>query len=900
MFLPKLGTNSAHYVFTESVNQSSFQNQNKSPLDNVVQEDDAAEKGETDSFCKENILSDDEEKEQETPNKENLFRQGSFGDLYGDINRKVTDGTDKDKVLRITHSVTIDDFGKSAPKIIFQQSHESVAGETVSSMIAVSTAKVKCMSSNMRLEINEVVQSEDSDFKTTLILQSGNGKGTEACFQSQKDKTPHKESSADSYTWNQSANSYKQNARHCKNVSYKVSIAELRKDDKDTCSNSSSLSSQEQMDCCKSCCRDNFCRHNDTDFTLVDGSSTCSSPFGFWLPQRQLSLPDSLSNETLWDIPPPIEFADKETDTLQNLMQNVESCQINDDVFKDERHSPYGSEAAVCTSWSKTSKCQPLLDEGKGTCEPVCCNQLYDLDTQEHLYPRSSTPVNRSSFTKKFIQNHEGKMRMRNNSIAILETKTQANGYIEMPTKRRRTFPGVVYLSGPGSESIPSCRESFSSGTLSSFFMQSLPSQAERAARFFLEDERLGISEKESRKSSSSSSYRPSSSSIYGPDNIKAYSTTKNPFYPTRSAETPEEVFLKNEQDLGELGEDGEMIRKSRADRESISAGPLELSEVTESGFDEEMLELDEFSSVALAEDINQKDPLIQVTPPSPCNSDEHISDGGPSKTKVQIHEDKEVAAGQKKRRCSVMTISVGEHEQRYLQNNTMPTSEDISHSEQSTSATETFSKVFDPPTEQLDVQNQDMEESHQASQPSISSCSLSENPEASDSSTKGATNDQEESQAEVVCCRTNKQMDKFSTGVRRTSRSYPSDFAERQAALKCRLFQSFYSKTLKTYLQWIFQILFLCILSFTASLEVKEHLKPPGDCAYKDSEETSDHWAKKRKLFKESKQWSSTERNSMTSIITEESGDHLILKCKKSVGDCSSILEIRFIKRSN
>uniref|UniRef100_A0A8B9RAV3 Uncharacterized LOC103032070 n=2 Tax=Astyanax mexicanus TaxID=7994 RepID=A0A8B9RAV3_ASTMX len=43
-------------------------------------------------------------------------------------------------------------------------------------------------------------------------------------------------------------------------------------------------------------------------------------------------------------------------------------------------------------------------------------------------------------------------------------------------------------------------------------------------------------------------------------------------------------------------------------------------------------------------------------------------------------------------------------------------------------------------------------------------------------------------------------------------------------------------------------------------------------DCALKDSEENSDHWAKKRKLFKETKQWSSAGGSSITSNITEES----------------------------
>ncbi|KAI4895955.1 hypothetical protein NFI96_020227, partial [Prochilodus magdalenae] len=815
-----------------------------------------AEKGETDSFCKENILSDEEEKEHETLSKENLFRRGSYGHLYDDkkLKMSISEGAEKDKGLKITHSVTIDDLcGQSTPKIIFQRSHESTAGEKVSSVIAVTTAKVKCMSSNMRLEISEVVRSNDSDFKTTLILRSETGKGTEACFQTQTVQPPNQ----DPYSWSQCPTGFKHNAKDCENVSYKVSIAELKSDVKDTSSIPSTLSSQDEMDCCKSCCKDHFCRHyaaghTDTDFTLVDGSSTCSSPFGFWLPQRQLSLPDSFSNEMLWDIPPPLEFADKERDALQDLTRNVGSCQIEDDESKQQEDSLPDTGASKETSWTKES-----IDEERRTCNPRC-----------NLYPRAPTPVSRSSFTKNFIQNHEGKMRMRNNSIAILETKSQASRYMEMPTARRRTFPGVVYQSGQDRESIPSCRESFSSGTLSSFFMQSLPSQAERAARFFVEDERLGFFEGESRKSSSSSSYRPSSSSICGPDNIKAYSTTKNPFYPSRSDETSEDVFLKNGQDQGEAGDMSELVQANRSDRESFSAGPLEHSEVTESGFDEEMVEVDESSPAALSEDTYQKNLLIHVTPPSPCNSEEHISDGGPSRTNVQPYEEQEGVAAQKKRRGSVMTIIIGEHEQRFLQNSSTSIMEGTSQNQRYISASETCNAVSDPAsassTEQLDTLRQDMEESLQLSPTpltSISSCSLSENltelsevtnnenleqpsEQSGDVSKEAAGSSRKASREEVVASnkvysQANKKLDRTSLGIRRTSKSYQSDLAERQTTQK-------------------------------TSLEVKEHLKPPGD--HKDSEETSDHWAKKRKLFKESKQWSSAGGSSMASNITEES----------------------------
>lgn len=76
----------------------------------------------------------------------------------------------------------------------------------------------------------------------------------------------------------------------------------------------------------------------------------------------------------------------------------------------------------------------------------------------------------------------------------------------------------------------------------------------------------------------------------------------------------------------------------------------------------------------------------------------------------------------------------------------------------------------------------------------------------------------------------------------------------------------------------------FLHILSFLDSLEVKEHLRPPTDSIHKDSEEHSEHWARRRKLFKESKQRSSAGGSSITSNITEESGIHLHIGFKGSI----------------
>ncbi|XP_059401246.1 uncharacterized protein pdzph1 isoform X2 [Carassius carassius] len=455
------------------------------------------------------------------------------------------------------------------------------------------------------------------------------------------------------------------------------------------------------------------------------------------------------------------------------------------------------------------------------------------------MNPRAS--INRSSFTKNFIENHERKTRLRNNSIAFLETNPA--GYMDIPPKRRKTYPGLSYQMSQARESIPSNRESFSSGTLSSFFTQSLPSQADRMGRFYVEDERLHPLG--SRKSSSSSSYRPSSSSTTGPDSciakFKAYSTMENPFYPSRSDESPEDVFFRGEQyqgpshldEMEQLGSEvaAGMMIDDGTDQDSTSAGPPELNDVNESGFDEEMVELDESNSPGDTMESHQREFLIHVIPPSLCNSEEKINEGLPNSIKHHTCDGDEADAP-KKRRGSVMTIITGDCEQRFLQgNHVFSFDEDVSQEHQIDALSPVIESPIGSPIEDLASIREAVEEVVDYSQAQKNTTSAN---------TKLTLHmDMSSQQPGVV--QTNESLEKTGTDVSRTTKFYNNDSPERQSASK-------------------------------NSLEVREHLRPPTDSINKDSEEHSDHWAKRRKLFKESKQRSSAGGSSITSIITEES----------------------------
>lgn len=609
---------------TETLSSYSFQKVIKSPLDHVDKEDHTTEKGETDSFCKEIFLSDGEEKETEASGKEEAFGQENDGYKKGEA--KITVQGDEDRKLRITHSVTFNDFRRSPTRIVFQSSDEFTAGETASIVIEVTASKVKYMSTDIWLEISEMVQSDNSDVKSTLILQHEKEKEIE----SQIPQTPNRKCFIKNYLLSQCIRKSKKNANHCEYVGFKV-MTEL-KTNANSSRNPNSLSSQEEMDCCKSCCKDHFCRphsgvHTDTD--------------SFWLPHRRLSQPGSHSNETLQDIPPPPRLADKESDVLQDLTENMVSCHINDSaVFKEQEDPQRDPEGLVSKRQFSTPR--PY--------KPAYCTQPYDPDAQKNLLNLSSSVTH----------NYKGNIQMHNS------TNSQSSSYIDVRRERRRTYPGAAYHSGHNGESKTSCRESFSSGTLSSFFLQSLLCQAETAARYQLEDERDGISERKNHNSQCSTTSQPCSSSFCGSHtiipNIKTYSSTKTPFYPSVSNKTSEDVFPNCCQEQVEPAAVGDKICEDRADQKSSSA---EQSEVTESGFDEEMMEVE--SPVSLSDDTHQKNLLIHVTPPSVCGSEERITDGFYIEAKAQMHERQEAVCNPKKQ-SSIVTV-MGGYEQRFLHN---------------------------------------------------------------------------------------------------------------------------------------------------------------------------------------------------------------------------------------
>ncbi|KAG7476503.1 hypothetical protein MATL_G00083660 [Megalops atlanticus] len=868
-----------------------FQPQSHSPINSVAYENDSTEKGETDSLRRENFSlesEDEEDKEAETLGKQKRFRRDS-GEEPFKANRQestVSELGGTDKGMRITTSVTIDDQEVSSSQIVFQRSHEPEEGNRANGSVSVTTTKVKCIGSNVKVEIKEVMRLENSDICTTVVVQNRKEKNKEACLKSRWDTqaTPNNEKVSRSCSMNHNMN-YTPYSK-CESKNYRFSVSEINTDFNEIAKSPARCKSHEERDCRKSCCEDRFYSHRPSSHRDTEEFCDSLSTLSDTCPQgMEQLLPNAISKEVLSDIPPPQEFADKEYDLVEKLTEDIGSCKISPcDMYEQQGELASSLPLPEDTRYNPDYRYKYSLEGENHATGTTFLGSLSESDTYDSLVLGPNMPLSRSSFTKEFVHSHDGTRRLRNNSIAVVEAKPRRPVHFNKQTKRRRTFPGPIDYSDKMPEGLSSCRESFSSGTLSPFFMQSLSLQAERVNRFYMDDESPFSLSAESRKSSESSNgYRPMSTSCGGNraflSSISAYGNIRNPFYPFKTEEGREEAFY------GHYVE-----QRNTANEEAVAADQgiyvvqTEQSEVAESGFDEEMVETDEQHPEVSSGELTRQDLLIHVTPPSPSNSEELINESSPT---CQLMEGMVIpkmhpqeTAGDdtppKKRRGSVMTIIIGGSEQRLIQNDSKPIEVMVPEMCQSN----TFRTVCDMPSVSLILDmdeteinsNSDMfDETKSTPQrsltdelsTSVQSFAMSD---VSREPTEMRAENQSPSQEPKDGGEGNKEEDSVPTedgvtaGTRRSSSNAGSQDSGTTDS-KPRLQQSDSSERSS-----------IPKSPTDVKLEDKEHLRPPADPILKDQEDARDRWAKRRKLFKESKQWSSTGGSSLTSNITEES----------------------------
>uniref|UniRef100_A0A3P9A8M8 PDZ and pleckstrin homology domains 1 n=1 Tax=Esox lucius TaxID=8010 RepID=A0A3P9A8M8_ESOLU len=799
-----------------------FRKQNKS--NSVV--DDITEKGEIESLHKENILSaSDEEEEQssEIPSKEKkLKRDSQRRSSQNNRTSSITKQEDKDRQVKFTTSVIIDDLQQSSSKIIFRHCH---------------------IGSNVKFEIQEILPSDHSGTETVYVFQSQEGATAESCAQSQCDKglSPDNDSFLQSWTLKPNVNLtvHSQNQLH----SYELSVPKSSRDTSVPARHSTASRCWGKSACRKSCCDEQYTLYgsplNDTDLTTAGESSSLNHLSEFWR-----------STDALWDIPPPQEFSDCRYDNLEDLAKDIASCQIDVSGNTDRQQGLISPPPSM--RHHKDSGCPYSTDGDDGGHLESFFDQMSESDNYEPMFMRPSSSVSWSSYTKEFIQNHEMKTQMRNNSISTVERKPcSSSSYLQKPTKRRRTFPGVEEEPSRIQEGMPSWvgRESFSSDTISSYIKESLSLQAQKLSKCpadSQEVERLYSINVENCKLSSSNC-RPSSSNANR--HVEPQRQMINTVYLPTAEETSKKytLFPELKHPLYEYPREPDMSFGDNPFAD-IHFGDKQI-EVAESGFDEEMGEAEDHSTHPTMKEFNQRDLLIQVIPPSRTCSEEHIPESSPSRTfsnggnmgVVTKTSWQQSAVNDhlqpRQRRGSVMTLQIGDTEQRFLQNDSKTAESSALNSAQ----WEAFNVISEAPSvsstqemEEMDpeIPNESTEEviltSHRSftvrgsiSSPALSQIEEDKEPnleenKAEDSgmaTSEAPSLSQESPDQETV----NKQKPKL----------YQIDSTEKKSVSK-------------------------------SSLEVDSGPEP---------------WARRRNLFKDSKQWSSAGGSSINSSINEESG---------------------------
>ncbi|XP_029920965.1 uncharacterized protein pdzph1 isoform X2 [Myripristis murdjan] len=765
--------------------------------------------------------------------------------------------------MRVVTSVSIDDIKDSPPRIIFQQSQEPLTEDPTSSATSVTNVmKINCSGAYVKLEIQEVLQIDTSGIKTTLVLLNQKGDNAETCFKSKCERTwapnsnPSKQSSQNLNVINQSVTQ--------DTINYNFSFGSTS-EQKDAEKNSKCVIPSRfchSSNYCQSCC------NNNTGITLASQSS-CPTPLSnFWPQGKRPSFCRSLSSDQFRDIPPPREFADISYSTLEDLTHDLASCRIGACGSTENQKGNFNPTQTTMYHQEPGGQCS--LDDDESEDLPHCFDQLSESDNFEPMFMRPSS-FSRSGFTKDFIDNHE-KTWIRNNSIATVEHKA-----CSLPKKRRQTFPGMTEGSSSMQEDVLPFRESFSSGTISSLIMQSLPLQAERLGRFYQRDDGLSPFGTECYDSSETRGSCKHSPEV--PKSQIGKQPPINPFYPTKFEENTEDMFMIKEhfqeqskntcQPLEALGQHEmdlkESVYNDMENRNDYDGGDqMEPCSRVESGFDEEIAEVGYQNPGLVADEFSQRALVIQVIPPSPCGSEEHILETNSAKqiekqvmldTRAkETKQSNSLSVQTKPRKSSVMTITVGTSEQRYLQVDSKLSDGGSTEKHQRVN----FNSASEEPCMSLvaDMNEVDTLRNTEVNQPPEEAQPTSRRPSAAKTSIFSPPLSQ------IVEERKDPQLENTRRGTEdleisaNTQLCLPNGSTDQETESHKK---EYLCKTDKVEKQNVSK----------SSSEMKDHLK----LIHIDQDSSgSDHWAKRRKLFKDSKQWSSAGGSSITSDITEES----------------------------
>ncbi|XP_033501944.2 uncharacterized protein pdzph1 [Epinephelus lanceolatus] len=815
----------------QSVSPYIFQKHNKS--NSVSYRDDIVEKGEADSFRKENVQSgsEDEEKYNNAPPTEKRFKQDYHVNPFPNQRSIYTKTTeDKEKGVRIVTSVSVNDMEDSSPKFVFQQSHEPLAENiTHLSTPVTNIMNINCTGSHVKVEIQEFLQLNTSGVKTTFIFMNEKGDCAGTFLKSKCERTwiPNNESS-EQPSHNVTNHDGNQNTNYTFTFG---SMSEQREAHSD-------LESVSPANIWDNPNYSQYCSDHkqliSTDFMLANHPSSPSPMFNIKTQGKRKYFHTSMSSDQFWDIPPPREFADSKCNTLEDLTRDLASCKIGACSHADKVNMTHHEESGCPFSVEAEERADlaPLFD------------QLSESANYRSTLMRPSVSTSRSSFTKDFINCQKRKSWIRNNSIATVEHRACL-----LPKKRRQTFPGMSDDLGVMQEDLLlPYTESFSS-----LIMCSLPLQNERMGGIHQVTDRFSAFREGNYDSSQTKRSSKPVSEIQNSHDGKQ--SLLSEFYLTSSEDNPDDVFTVNEQcrrrsSIGcrckELRlQDIDLKQSLCRDMGSLDTEDfgykVDQSEIADSGFDQEMGETEYHSPKPLREKLRRRALAIQITPPSCSGSEEHMLQSHPETSLHNIevqNESQQDSVSPKHNKSSVMTITVGALEPRSLQ---MDSSSSLGSCTEKHLTTASEEPCMSP---SQDVNGNPLNTEEGTDQTEPKPCGEK-------------TGNASSSQSLMFEQKNDLQLDTARTDTEGSDKPAVTASCPAKGSTDTELHaKEQLCKTDKADKQIVSR----------SSLEAKEHLKPVTDSS------GTDHWAKRRKLFKESKQWSSAGGSSVTSDITEES----------------------------
>lgn len=590
---------------SESISPYIFKKQNKST---VCTKDDIVEKGETDSFRKENVLSrsEDEEKYNNPEPKEKRFKQDYHLNSFAhqkSIYTKTT--TDEKNGVKIVTSVSV--TGDSSPNITFQQSQEPLSENQIHSPIPVTNIlNINCTGSHLKLQLNT------SGNKTTLVFMNKSWSSTEV-FKSKCEETwmPDNESSEQPLV-----NVTDEEKNH--NNNDKDHTGTTSKQTEPYCDSKCARSANiwDSPDCSQ-CCSDDK-QQGSGDFKLADHLSSPPLLLNIKPQGKRQSFHTSLSSgDEFWHIPPPQEFADIKNNSLEGLTQDLASCRINTSSPAVDKRGD------LHLTSTEELKCLYCAQEEERGGLPPSFDELSQSDNYDPVFTRPLMSTNRSSFMKDFINSQKRKSWIRNNSIATVEHKV-----CSLPKKRRQTFPGMSQGLGLMQEDLQlHYRESFSS-----LVMCSLPLQTERLERTEKGDDRLSAFGLENDTfSQTKGSLKQVSEILDSHDRAQPF---LSPFYVTGSEINPEIIMNTEHCQRHDFNSQHDTNLSIYKDMESLDTDDCEYTvdqcEVADSGFEQEFGEGEYHCPEPLTEELTRRAFSIQVIPPSCSGSEEHMLQSHP------------------------------------------------------------------------------------------------------------------------------------------------------------------------------------------------------------------------------------------------------------------------------